>query len=134
MPNATNTLQATIISADQNGVISITRGLGNPALAGNFGDLTINQQLPIAGDNTIALPMNPVQNIYVKNNAASGSGQTVIVKATPNGGAQAILAKLEPGGVFIWWNIINTDANGGYTSLVLNASAINISVEYFLGN
>lgn len=132
MANATNTLQATIISADANGVISITRGMGNPALAGNFGDLTINQTLAL-GDNIIPLPGTPVQNIYVRNNAAAGSGLKVIVKVVPQGGAQAVLATLEPGGVFIWWNVINTDAAGGYSALTLNASAA-LQVEYFLGN
>src|SRR5690242_6059762 len=101
MANATNTLQATIISADQNGAISINRSLGNPALAGNVGQLSINVLLNI-GDNPITIPATPVQNIYVKNNAATGSGMKVIVKVTPQGGAQQTLATLEPGGVFIW--------------------------------
>lgn len=130
--NATNTLQLTITNADQNGVIGITRGAGNPQLAGNVGELTVNQQL-VSGDNTIALPQATIYNIYVKNNAANGSGQKVVVKATVTGGAQQVLAALEPGGVFAWWNPINTDTAGGYTALVLNASAANIPVEYFLG-
>ena len=133
MANATNTLQATIISADANGTISITRGFGNPQLAGNFADMTINQLLA-SGDNALTLPGSPVQNIYIKNNAANGSGQTITPKITPNGGAQQTLAKIEPGGVFVWWNTINTDANGGYTAVTLNSSAANVPVEYFLGN
>lgn len=130
--NATNTLQLTLTSADQNGVISITRGAGNPSLAGAVGDLTINQLLA-NGDNTIALPSAVVFNLYIKNNAANGSGQKIVIKATPSGGAQQTLAALEPGGVFCWWNTINTDNPGGYSNLVLNANAANVPVEYFLG-
>lgn len=132
MANATNTLQMTITSADQNGIIGINRGAGNPQLAGNVGELIVNQQLA-SGDNVISLPQANVYNIYVKNNAANGSGQKVIVKATPQGGALQTLASLEPGGVFIWWNPINTDNLGSFTALTLNASAANIPVEFFLG-
>lgn len=132
MSNATNTLQATITSTDPNGNTSINRGLGNPSLAGAVCEAALYQLLP-AADQAITLPASPIYNIYVKNNAAAGSGITIIVKLTPNGGAQQVLAKLEPGGVFLWWNVINTDANGGYTALTLTASGANTPVEYILG-
>lgn len=132
-PNATNTASVVITMADANGVISITRSAGNPQLGGNYGDLTVNVQLA-NGANIIALPASPVQNIYVKNNAANGSGQTVTVLLTPQGGAQATLAQLQPGSIFLWWNTINTVPAGGYSAMTLTASAANIPVEYFLGN
>lgn len=133
--NATNTLQATIVSADQNGVISINRGLGNPALAGNVAELTINQVMA-AGDTLIFAATNPAPalfQLYVKNNAANGSGLNLIVKYTPSGGANQSTPPIPPGGVFIYWCTLNSNAPSGITSVTLNASGANLPVEYFMG-
>lgn len=133
MANATNTLQATIISTDQNGNIPINRGMGNPQLAGNVGEFTLNQNLA-NGDNVITLPAANIFQLYVKNNAANGSGLKIVVKYSVNGGAQQIGPAIEPGGVQVpVWNTINTDNAGSLTALTLNASAANIPVEYFIG-
>src|ERR1700760_1436402 len=99
-PTATNTLQATIISADANGVISINRGLGNPSLGGNSALMVINNILS-AGDNSIVTFVGTYFQLYLKNNAAAGSGLNIIVKYTPTGGVQQISPLIPPGGVFI---------------------------------
>jgi len=135
MANATNTLQATIISADANGVISITRGLGNPALAGNVGIEAINQQLA-NGANVMALPIagliTGLQNVYIRNNAAPGGG-TVTVAVNINGAGLNTIAVLQPGGVCIpVWNIVAVAASQ-ITAITLTASVANIPVEYFFG-
>src|SRR5262249_53050720 len=132
MATSTNTLQATITATDANGNTSINRGLGNPSLAGVVGDLTINQVLA-NGDNAMTLPAAVIFNLYVKNLAAAGSGQKIVPKVTPSGGAQQTLAALEPGGVLLWWNVISTDNPGGYSAVTLNGSASSIPVEYFFG-
>jgi|SRR5882757_1056169 len=132
--NATNTLQATIISADANGTISINRGLGNPSFAGNVGDMTINQILS-NGANVIALPISGTvtgaQNVYVKNNAAGGGG-TVTVSTNLNGAGLVVVAILQPGGVYAVWNVVAIAASQ-YTGMTLTASVANIPVEYFIG-
>lgn len=134
--NATNTLQATIISADANGAISINRGLGNPSFQGNVGDMTINQILS-NGANVINLPISGTvtgaQNIYVKNNAALGGG-TVTVLTNLNGVGLVTVAILQPGGVYVVWNTPTPPvAASQYTGMTLTASVANIPVEYFIG-
>lgn len=134
--NATNTLQATIISADANGTISINRGFGNPAFSGNVGDLTINQILS-NGANVIPLPISGtvtgIQNLYIKNNAAPGGG-TITVTVSINGAAAVVRAILQPGGVDLVWNTPSPPvAASQITSLTLTASVANIPVEYFVG-
>lgn len=136
MANATNTLQATIISADANGTISITRGFGNPSFQGSVGDLTVNQSLA-NGANVIGLPISGtvtgVQNLYVKNNAAPGGG-TVTVLVNLNGAGLVTVAVLQPGGIFLVWNVTSPAvAASQYTALTLTASVANIPVEYFFG-
>jgi hypothetical protein len=130
--NATNTLQATIISADANGAISINRGLGNPALAGNVGQLTVNEQLSL-GANVITMALgSSIFNLYVKNNAAAGGG-TVSVALNLNGAGLQTVALLQPGGVCIIWNTVNNVGGSGYTGMTLTASVGTLPVEYFLG-
>jgi len=134
--NATNTLQATIISADANGTISLNRGLGNPSFAGNVGDLTINQILS-NGANVIGLPISGtvtgLQNIYVKNNAAGGGG-TITVLLNLNGVGLVTVAVLQPGGVLLIWNTTSPGvAASQYTAMTLTGSVANIPVEYFCG-
>jgi hypothetical protein len=133
--NATNTLQATIISADANGAISINRGFGNPALAGNVGDLTINQQLA-NGANVMSLPITGgvtgLQNVYIKNNAGPGGG-TITVAVNINGAGLVTIALLQPGGICVpIWNIVAVAASQ-ITAITLTASVANIPVEYFFG-
>lgn len=130
--NATNTLQATIISADANGTISINRSMGNPALAGNVGQITINEQLSV-GANPITMALGSgIFNLYVKNNAAPGGG-TVAVGLNLNGAGLQTVALLQPGGVCLMWNIVNNIAGSGYTGMTLTASVGSLPVEYFLG-
>lgn len=133
--NATNTLQATIISADANGAISINRGLGNPALAGDVGDLTVNQILS-NGANVMTLPISGtvtgMHNVYIKNNAAGGGG-TITVALNINGAGLVTMAILQPGGVCIpVWNVTKVAASQ-VTAITLTCSVANIPVEYFFG-
>jgi hypothetical protein len=132
--NATNTLQANITSTDPNGNTSINRGLGNPSLAGSVGEATLYQQLN-NGANALALPstglITGLQNFYVKNNAAPGGG-TVQVSINVNGAGLVIAALLQPGGVYITWNVVVVAASQ-ITGITLTASVANIPVEYFFG-
>ncbi len=129
---ATNTLQATIVSADGNGIISINRGLGNPALQGVFGQMTVNELLAL-GANPINMTFGSnIFNLYVKNNA-SGGGGTITVQLNLNGGGLVTVAVLQPGGAILIWNIVNNIAGSGYSGMTLTASIANTPAEYFLG-
>jgi len=126
-----NTAQINITSTDINGNTSWNRGAGNPTLNGVFGEGVINQNIP-AG--TLSLLIGgTVFNIYFKNNAAPGSGITVQVSATLTGGASQILGLLQPGGLFMMWNIVSSVAGSGYTAVSVTVVGGTAPVEYFLG-
>lgn len=131
---STNTLQATVLATDANGNTSINRGLGNPTLAGLFSKLVESASIAAGTVNLLGGgDSSPVFNIYIKNNAAPGSGITLTPVLTPNGGAAQTLAPLEPGGVFIWWQQTNSVANGGYTNVSVTAAGGTCAFEYMLG-
>jgi hypothetical protein len=135
-PNATSTLQATIIMADANGAIPVNRGFGNPSFGGNVGDMTTNQILS-NGANVITLPISGTVTgmscIYVKNNAAPGGG-TVTVQTNLNGTGLVTVAVLQPGGIYCVWNVVVPPVNASqYTQLTLQASVANVPVEYYFG-
>lgn len=129
--NMTNTLTATITGTeDSTGNVPINRGLGNLSFDSIFSEFCTYQKLA-SGDNTIVIPNGKAFQVYVKNNDPS---LNVIVKYTPTAGVQQQSATLGPGEVFIMWQqITNAAANAGITGFVLNASAVNCLVEYFLG-
>lgn len=128
---ANNTAQLNITSTDINGNTSWNRGAGNPTLNGVFGDGVISQNI---GVGTLSLtPGGTLFNIYIKNNAAPGSGITVQVNATLTGGVSQILALLQPGGMICQWNVVNTVAASGYTALTVTVAGGTAPIEYFIG-
>jgi len=128
-----NTAQLTITSTDINGNTSINRGAGNPTLNGVFGALTINNNVAVGAGIAVATP-GIVFNCYFKNNATPGSGITLQVNGTLSGGASQILCILQPGGIFLVWNVINSVAASGYTAFTFTVVGGTCPVEYFLGN
>jgi len=128
----TSTLIATITGVDANSEQPITRGIGSPSLAGAVGELSSYQNLSTAAvETTLQLPATTVYCIYIKNLNGVGAGKTLSIKGTPTGGVEAVLAKLSPGGVFIYWQTVNSE--GGYTSLKLTPEANDTPFEIFLG-
>jgi hypothetical protein len=130
--NMSNSLSATIIATeDTTGNVPINRGLGNLSFDSIFAEFTAYQNLS-NGDNVITLPDSPAYQVYVKNNGASGN---IIVKYTPQGGAQQVSPVLGPGEIFLIWQANNSAANptAGITALIVNASTANIPIEYFIG-
>lgn len=131
MANPINTLQATITHTDANGNVPVNRGLGNPAYsvdANVRGEMMVNKLLA-AGDTTIELIAATIYQLMVKNSAGVGSGKVVTVKCNYGAGLVTDVA-LQPGGVFVIWQITNT---GGITALTLNASAADTPVDVFMG-
>lgn len=131
---ANNTVQLTITSTDINGNTSWNRGAGNPTLNGTFGEGTINASVAVgAGAISIPLGTGIVYNLYIKNNAAPGSGITFQLNGTLSGGATQIIALLQPGGMVCIWNVVNTVAGSGYTALNYTVVGGTCPVEFFFG-
>jgi hypothetical protein len=130
--NMSNSLSATIIATeDTTGNVPINRGLGNLSFDSIFAEFTAYQNLS-NGDNVITLPNSPAYQVYVKNNGSVGN---IIVKFTPQGGAQQVSPSLGPGEIFLLWqaNSSLAAALAGITALTVNANQANIPIEYFIG-
>lgn len=128
MANVTSNLVATITAVDINSKQPITRDIGSPSFAGKTGDFTTYQEFP-AAETVIALTVSPALCVYIKNLHATG---TVLVKWTPQGGVEASIATLQPGGVLILWNP-STSGSAGITSLKVTPSVANCPIEYYIG-
>lgn len=134
MANATNAFAATITSTDSTSNVPVNRGLGTPTLAGSMGQFAQQAVTGNAGiDTVVSFPPGyaTVYNIYIKNNAAVGSGQKITIKWTPQGGAEVTICTLDPGSFICYWNIINTA--DGITTLKVNGSANQTPYEIFMG-
>lgn len=75
---------------------------------------------------SIALPVSPVQFLYLKNLHAT---QTLTVTWTPTGGSTATIQLLEPGDVIIF---LHTAAGGGITALSLTGSGAATTCEFVI--
>lgn len=134
LTSANNTVQLTITSTDINGNTSVNRGAGNPTLNGTFSDMTINANFPVG---TTALPIpggtGIAYNAYFKNNASPGSGITLQLLGTLTGGASQILCLLQPGGVFLAWQVVNNVTGSGYSSFSVVVVGGVCPAEFFIG-
>lgn len=129
MANPANTLQATITYTDSSGNVPINKGIGSPVYnptATVLGDLTTNQQ--ITGATALNIPGGTAYNVYIKNLAAPG-GATLTVQINFGAGLVTLMA-LQPGSVFLLWQVTNA---GGVTGITVTPSAGTIGIEYFLG-
>jgi hypothetical protein len=75
----------------------------------------------------IALPISPIQFLYVKNLHATN---TVTVTWTPTSGASATIQTLEPGSAILFCQNV---VGAGITALTVVASGTNTQIEYIIG-
>jgi hypothetical protein len=132
MANMTSLLTATITGTDVGGKTPINKDIGSPSFPGKTGDLTSYQESAVAAP--ITLPVTPAQCVYIKNLAAAGSGVTLSVAWTPNGGAAVgVVTVLGPKGVLLLWNQeFPVIAAMGISALTLTPSAL-CQYEYYIG-
>lgn len=107
------------------GAQPFVKQLNNLIFTGSVSELS-QSTLLANGANVIALPISPVQFLYIKNLHLSN---TIQVTWTPTGGSSNIVCMLEPGSSIMY---INTTTGGGITALTLTASAASTGVEYLL--
>lgn len=92
------------------------------------GEYITGFNLPTAGvDVVIALPAAVTLCVYIKNNGAGD----VTVKWTPAGGAENTVILLKgANSKILFWEVVN---GGGISTLKLNSSLNNTTVDFFLG-
>lgn len=128
MGNVKSNLSATITAVDVDSKQPLTRDIGSPSFDGAAGEYDGFQNLA-AGETVITPEGTVITCLWVRNRHASN---TLSVKATPQGGAEAILGVLAPGASLLVWNP-TAAATVGYTSLKLTPSGANTPVEIYMG-
>lgn len=86
--------------------------------------------LTTTAEATITLPFATIRQVLVRNTHATA---TLLVKWTPNGGAEATVMTLGPGGTVTYWDDSAVATGLGITSLKLTASIANTTYELFIG-
>jgi hypothetical protein len=79
---------------------------------------------------TISLPFTTIRQLLFKNTHATAK---ITVVFTPNGGAEATINKVGPGGTLILWDGTAAVTGLGITSLKLTSDTAGGTYELFLG-
>lgn len=131
MANATSTMTITTTVADAAAAIPINRTKAIQ-LAGAFGDFVVAQSIAVGTTTLYNNATTPAMGMYIFNNAAAGSGITVVPVLTPHGGAAQTLAALQPqSGIFIQ-NAVNTTIASGYDTIAVTVAGGTAIVEWFV--
>jgi len=126
--NSQNNLTLSLVQQDVSAVSVLNRTIGPIQYAGLVGQ-HIEGLVVGAAPVAVTLPTTNVLQVVVKNTHAT---LKLTVTWTPQGGASAIVAVLEPGGIVVLWNPA-TSATAGITALTLTGSGAGVTVELFLG-
>src|SRR5258708_28508774 len=113
MSNSKKNLSVTLNQQDTNGVNILNRLVGAVAYAGVAGEFDNRTLAADTNSHNFDLPATNVLQFYFKNTHATA---VVTLTGTVQGGASQVLAKVQPGGVFINW-CASTSATAGYTAL-----------------
>lgn len=128
MSASQNNLLLILQQLDAAGVPVLNRQVGPIEYAGTVGEPEIGT-LTDTNAHAQTLPTTNLLQLYFKNTHATA---VITLTATPQGGASAVIAKVQPGGVFVNW-CASTSATAGYTALSLQSDTANATFEMFLG-
>ena len=95
-------------------------------VAGEFDKRTLAADTSI---HTLDLPCSIVLQFYFKNTHATAN---ILLTGTVQGGATQTLARLPPGGIFLYW-APSTAATVGFTELRYTSDVASATAEMFLG-
>lgn len=124
-----NNMSLVLNQQDSNGVNVVNRSIGAVSyngVAGEFDQRTLPADTSI---HALDLPCTNVLQFYFKNTHATA---VITITATVQGGASQVVAKVQPGGVFVNW-CASTSATAGYTAISLTSDTASATVEMFLG-
>jgi hypothetical protein len=124
-----NNISVLVNQQDSSGVNLVNRSSGVISYDGVAGELEKRTLAADTNNHSLDLPATNVLQFYFKNTHATA---VITLIGTPQGGASATLAKLEPGGIFVYW-APSTSATAGYTALSYTSSVASATAEMFLG-
>lgn len=126
----TNRMLLTLQSIDPNGIPIVNRQIGPVSYVGTAGSCSVITIANAATPLSITLPITPTLQLYVRN--VTNGFNLLTVQWTPQGGSNATVQTLGPGGVVLIWQQTTSTAQG-ITSLTFTGSLANTAVEYCLG-
>lgn len=124
-----NNLSLIINQQDVNGVNILNRLVGAISYDGTAGEFDSRTLAADTSSHTFDLPTTNVKQFYFKNTHATA---VVTLTGTVQGGSSQVLAKVQPGGVFVSWSPV-TSATAGYTALSYQSDIASATAEMFLG-
>ena|SRR3990167_1713298 len=128
MADSQNNLSLVLNQQDSSGVNILNRLIGAVQYAGSVGHF-FNGNLANTNSLTLAMPTTNVLQFYFKN---LDTVAVITITGTPQGGASAVLGKIEPGGTFVYWSPA-TSATAGYTALSIQSDVSDADYELFMG-
>lgn len=129
MAASTNNLSLVVNQQDSSGVNIINRSVGAISYGGVAGEF---EKKTLANDtsiHTFDIPVATVLQIYFKNTHATAE---ILLTGTIQGGVTQSLARVPPGGVFVYWAPV-TAADVGFTELRYTSSVASATCEFFFG-
>jgi hypothetical protein len=129
MSVSTNSVTLTIHQEDANGATIHNRLVGPVQYAGVAGELDVRTLAADTSNHVFDLPSTNVLQFYFKNTHATA---VITLIGTVQGGASQTLAKVQPGGVFVYW-AASISATAGYTALSYTSDTASATAETFLG-
>jgi hypothetical protein len=129
MSASNNNLSLVVNQQDSSGVNIINRSVGAIAFAGVAGEFEKRTLAADTSIHTFDIPVAIVLNIYFKNTHATA---LILLTGTVQGGSTQTIARLPPGGVFVYWAPV-TGATVGYTELRYTSDTASATCEYFFG-
>lgn len=129
MAASQNNLSLVLNQQDSNGVNILNRLIGAVSYDGTAGEFDTRTLAADTSNHSLDLPIAIVKQFYFKNTHATA---VITLIGTVQGGSSQTLAKVQPGGVFIYWTPV-TSATAGYTALSYTSDTASATAEMFLG-
>ena len=129
MAASTNNLTLLINQQDSSSVSIINRTIGAVSYGGVAGEFDKRTLAADTSIHALDLPCANVLNFYFKNTHATA---VITLTATVQGGSSQVIAKVQPGGVFVYWSPV-TSATAGYTAISYTSDTASATAEMYLG-
>lgn len=123
-----NNITLQLQQLDSTGRAILNRKIGKLTYDGNVGVFT-NGIYNDTSSHSQTLPTTNVLQFYFKNTHATA---VYTVTWTPQGQSSAVVKKVQPGGVIMFWDL-STSATAGITALTLQSDTSGGTFEMFLG-
>lgn len=129
MADSTNNISLLLNQQDASSVNILNRSIGAISFAGTAGEFERKTLAADTSIHTFDIPTTIVLQFYFKNTHATA---LILLTGTVQGGSTQTLARVPPGGVFVYWAPV-TGATVGYTELRYTSSVASATCEYFMG-